>query len=197
MAQIDLLSFISDILGKRNQTSELAAERAFRGSESEKGRAANLNEFNISQQLARDKFLQDTQQQALDFGLNQQQVADRIRQFDLNLANEQAQQRQAQENFGRQQTNQENQQGISNLGVLSNLVGQGTTNMGQADILSLLAGRLGQPMSPFQFMNQGVAKPASKVPLGMWGPNGTSNYITDPSQMKTAYSYTDNYPRRF
>ena len=199
---VDLLSFITDIIGKRNQTSEAAANRAFSAAEAEKGRqfsgteaekarAAQLNEFNTQAQMAREKFVQDVKQQALDYGLNQRQVDERIRQFDTELANTQAQQLQAQQNYGgefglkqRELTNQENQQALSNLGTLSQLVGQGTTNMGQADILSLLAARMGNPMSALQFMRTPTATAQGTAP-GMRGTNGSYNFITNLNQLPT------------
>lgn len=165
--QIDLLGFISDIVGKRNQASEAAANRAFSAAEAEKGRqftgaenaasrAAAAREFDEQQRLAREKFSEDTRRFGVESGMSQQQIAETIRQFN----DRQALDRQKFDTTvgldTRRLGNEEAQQQISNLSNLSQLVGHGTQNQGQADLLSLLAGRLGAPTPASMFLNSGT-----------------------------------------
>ena len=98
---------------------------------------------------------------------------------EANRALEAARQAEAARQFGqsfgldeRQLTNQEAQQKQNNLLQLSQILGSGASNMGQADILSMLAGNLGYNTNPAALLNSAKVKARS----GAGGGGGNGSY---------------------
>lgn len=180
----DLLQLIGTILQDRQQKSQQAQQ----GSQFDRRLAQDSGEFDKTQQFQREKFAEELKENTRRYGLDERQVDNQVDQFAARLA---AEKEQFDKSFGLQAGRQNN----TDLAQFSEMVGRGASNSAQADILSMLGGKLGLNLNSAQLMNsnddwearaQAIQKSRNRPPGdGRWTQNGSGSWI--PYQPKSGW----------
>lgn len=154
----DLLQLIGTILQDRQQKSQQAQQ----GSQFDRSLAQSSGEFDKTQQFQREKFAEELKENTRRYGLDERQVDNQVNQFAARLATEKEQ---FDKSFGLQEGRQNN----TDLAQFSEMVGRGASNSAQADILSMLGGKLGLNLNSAQLLNAGqAAGGGAAASPGMW-----------------------------
>lgn len=154
----DLLQLIGTILQDRQQKSQQAQQ----GSQFDRSLAQSSGEFDKTQQFQREKFAEELKENTRRYGLDERQVDNQVNQFAARLATEKEQ---FDKSFGLQEGRQNN----TDLAQFSEMVGRGANNSAQADILSMLGGKLGLNLNSAQLLNAGQAAGGGVAASpGMW-----------------------------
>lgn len=129
----------------------------------------------LNDRARRAAMAQEQQQFAEQMGLNREKFGEEKNQFGKTFTQRQLE---ADRGFGLSQEElalNKRRQEEAQLAQLSSLVGAGATNMGQADILSLLANRYGVPLNKASLLNTGRGRTS---PAGGSAPYGSLGYVT-------------------